>query len=70
MADPSRWSYRCAHCHQGLCICGTTPQRIAAREARVYAVLAFPCIVAGCRRVCDTVMARLVHMEQEHAHEE
>jgi hypothetical protein len=49
-------------CRQPICRC----DRTAARNARVYDVLSFPCLIAGCRRVCDTVMARLAHIEQAH----
>jgi hypothetical protein len=52
-------------CRQAICVC----DRTAARNARVYDVLSFPCLIPGCRRVCDTIMARLAHVEQDHARE-
>jgi hypothetical protein len=52
-------------CRQPICAC----DRTAVRDARVYDVLTFPCLVEGCRRVSDTVMARLAHVEHDHARE-
>jgi hypothetical protein len=68
-SQTGRPEYCCVRCRQPICACGTTPQRTAARNTRVYAVLTFPCLIAGCRRVSDTVMARLAHVEHDHARE-
>ena len=67
MSDPSRWRYLCSTCSQGICTCRDTPARTAAREARVYDLLSFPCLRPPCRKIFTTVMERLAHVEQSHS---
>jgi hypothetical protein len=58
-----RPEYLCSGpCRQPICAC----DRKAVRDARVYDLLKFPCLIQGCRRLCDTVMECLAHIEHDH----